>query len=185
MTSHRDFWTSWFSCERSSAYRMRRELTSARTIEQPLKIPFVAATVLLANAQKPDLTTDVLAKIGDALQQQLILGKWREVKLYLRFLGCLQGIFEGEGIFAILEELFSRAADLQMKSSEDVRLFRPIFGILADPCAGPGTRARQSHSLNHPLRDGVVRNGMRKSGECFVGKDRYHSLNGAPSRSLS
>jgi nuclear cap-binding protein subunit 1 len=71
---------------------------------------------------KPELTTDVLAKVGEGLQKQLDRGAWREVKLYLRFLGCLQGIFEDDGVFRLLEELFSRAADLQMKSSEDVRI---------------------------------------------------------------
>lgn len=91
-----------------------------RIVEQPLKIPFVAAIVLLANVHKPELTTDVLAKIGESLQRQLDQGVWREVKLYLRFLSCLQGMLEGDGVFTILEELFSRAADLQMKSSEDV-----------------------------------------------------------------
>ncbi|KIX98015.1 uncharacterized protein Z520_06094 [Fonsecaea multimorphosa CBS 102226] len=88
-------------------------------IEQPLKIPFVAAILLVANVQKPEFTSEVLVKVGEALQKQLSIGAWREVKLYLRLLGCLQGIFEGDGIFPLLEELFSRAADLQMKSSED------------------------------------------------------------------
>ncbi|KAG9776893.1 hypothetical protein KCU88_g4697, partial [Aureobasidium melanogenum] len=95
------------------------ELVVQMIIEQPLKIPFIAAIVLHSNAQKPDLTTDVLARIGAALQRRLDLGEWREVKLYLRFLACLQAIFEGDGVFTILEDLFSRAADLQMKSSED------------------------------------------------------------------
>ncbi|EXJ79635.1 hypothetical protein A1O3_07914 [Capronia epimyces CBS 606.96] len=95
------------------------DLAVQLTVEQPLKIPFVAAIVLLANVQKPELTVDVLSKVGESLQRRLDLGEWREVKLYLRFLACLQGIFEGDGIFTILEELFSRAADLQMKSSED------------------------------------------------------------------
>ena len=90
------------------------------TVEQPLKIPFVAAIVLLANAQKPDFTTEILGKVGGALQKHLDLGEWREVKLNLRLLGCLQGMFEGDGVFPILDELFSRAADLQMNSSEDV-----------------------------------------------------------------
>lgn len=96
-------------------------LICARIVEQPLKIPFLAAIVFLTNAQKPELAGDVLTRIGDALQQRLDRGLWREVKLYLRFLGCLQGIFSGDGVFTVLEELFSRAADLQMKSSEDVR----------------------------------------------------------------
>ncbi|KIV85171.1 hypothetical protein PV11_00901 [Exophiala sideris] len=95
------------------------DLVAQLIVEQPLKIPFVAAIVLLANIHKPELTVDVLAKIGEALQNRLDQGVWREVKLYIRFLSCLQGMFEGDGVFSILEELFSRAADLQMKSSED------------------------------------------------------------------
>jgi nuclear cap-binding protein subunit 1 len=91
-----------------------------RTVEQPLKIPFIAAIVLIANVQKPEFTTEILQKVGNALQKRLETGSWREVKLYLRFLGCLQGLFESEGIFAILEDLFSRAVDLQTQSSEDV-----------------------------------------------------------------
>jgi nuclear cap-binding protein subunit 1 len=85
-----------------------------------LKIPFVAAIVLLANSQKPEFTSEILQKVGEALQKCLDTSSWREVKLYLRFLGCLQGLFENEGIFAILEVLFSRAVDLQTQSSEDV-----------------------------------------------------------------
>jgi nuclear cap-binding protein subunit 1 len=93
-----------------------------RTVEQPLKIPFIAAIVLIANIQKPEFTTEILQKVGNALQSRLETGSWREVKLYLRFLGCLQGLFENEGIFAILEDLFSRAVELQTQSSEDVSI---------------------------------------------------------------
>ena len=46
-------------------------------------------------------------------------GCWREVKFYLRFLGSLQGLWEGEGVFPILEELFSKAVELQTNSSDD------------------------------------------------------------------
>ncbi|KAJ9611841.1 Nuclear cap-binding protein subunit 1 [Knufia peltigerae] len=95
------------------------DLVTQMVIEQPLKTPFLAAIVYLTNAQKPELVTDVLRKISEALQKRLDLGLWREAKLYLRFLGCLQGIFSEGGVFTILEELFSKAADLQMKSSED------------------------------------------------------------------
>lgn len=49
-------------------------------------------------------------------------GAWREVKLLLRFLGCMQAILENDGVFPVLEELFSRAVDLQTASSEDVSL---------------------------------------------------------------
>jgi hypothetical protein len=93
---------------------------SHSVVEQPLKIPFVAAIVLNANAQKPEFTTEILTQVSKKVQKHINLGQWREVKLFLRFLGCLQGMFEGDGVFPILDELFSRAADLQMKSSEDV-----------------------------------------------------------------
>ena len=90
-----------------------------RTVEQPLKIPFIAAIVLLCNAQKPDFTTEILSKVGTTAQKHLDSGEWREVKLFLRFMACLQGLFEGDGVFTILEELFTRAVELQTQSSED------------------------------------------------------------------
>lgn len=40
----------------------------------------------------------------------------------LRFLACLEGIFEGEGMLPLLDELFSRAVELQTASDEDVSL---------------------------------------------------------------
>lgn len=94
-------------------------LTLGSVVEQPLKIPFVAAVVLVTNAQKPELTESILDKAGELAQNYINAGEWRAVKLMLRFLGCLQGLFEGDGIFPILEELFQRAAQLQMASSED------------------------------------------------------------------
>ena len=76
--------------------------------------------MLVLNPQKPECTTDVLKRIGDATQKQIEAGNWREVKLFLRFLACIQGLFEGDGVFSLLEDLFSRAVDLQTASSEDV-----------------------------------------------------------------
>ncbi|BCS02405.1 NCBP1 family protein [Aspergillus luchuensis] len=112
-------------------------------LEQPLKIPFVAATVLIANFQKSELVSDVLSRSGVCLQKYIDAGAWREVKLLLRFLGCLQCVFEGDGIFPVLEELFARAVDLQTASSEDliglelvkIILFTIPY-IMASPAAG-------------------------------------------------
>ena len=92
-----------------------------RIVEQPFKIPFVAAILLSSNSQKPELTEEILSRVGTIIQGHLEAGAWREVKHVLRFLGCLQGILEGDGVFPILEELFARAVDLQTASSEDVR----------------------------------------------------------------
>lgn len=85
-----------------------------------MKIPFVAATALVAHNVKPELGAEVLNKASEALQKYIHSGSWREVKLLLRFLGGLQPIFQGGGIFPLLEELFARAVDLQTASSEDV-----------------------------------------------------------------
>lgn len=90
-----------------------------RPLEQPFKIPWVASVILLANARKPDFGAEVVSKLGGVLQTHIDQGNWREVKLYLRFLSCLQGMFEGDGVFAFLRELFNRAVDLQTRVSDD------------------------------------------------------------------
>ncbi|OGE56251.1 hypothetical protein PENARI_c003G11415 [Penicillium arizonense] len=89
-------------------------------LEQPMKIPFIAGAVLVAHSLKPELGSEVLSKAGEALQKYIDTGAWREVKLLIRFLGILQPVYEGEGIFPLLEELFARAVDLQTASSEDL-----------------------------------------------------------------
>ena len=94
-------------------------------VEQPFKIPFIAAIVLVINPTKPEVAQEMLVKAGAAIKEHLEAGAWREVKLLLRFLGCLQGLLEGDGVFPILEELFSRAVDLQTASSEDVSIQVP------------------------------------------------------------
>ena len=91
-----------------------------RTVEQPFRIPFIAAIILHMNTHKPEFTPEILKKISEILQKHVNAGSWREAKLYMRLLGCLQGMFEGDGIFPLLEQFFERAADLQMQSSEDV-----------------------------------------------------------------
>lgn len=88
-------------------------------IEQPLKTPFVAAVILVANTRKPDLVDEILAQVAEATATKIATGDWRDVKLHLKFLACLQSVLEGDGLFPVLDELFSRAADLQTASSED------------------------------------------------------------------
>ncbi|OQE21091.1 hypothetical protein PENSTE_c012G04663 [Penicillium steckii] len=89
-------------------------------LEQPMKIPFVAAVTLAIHNLKPEISAEVLKKAADLLQKYIDLGSWREVKLLIRFLGSLQPIFEGDGVFTLLEEFFARAVDLQTASSEDL-----------------------------------------------------------------
>lgn len=95
------------------------ELSAQLVLEQPLKTPFVAAVVQIANSLKPEIAADVLAKIAPLTEEQIKAGDWRSVKLYLKFLACLQGCLEGDGLFPLLEELFNRAVELQTSSSDD------------------------------------------------------------------
>ena len=88
-------------------------------IEQPFKIPFVAAVVLFAHQEKKEIAADLVAKAGDKLQEYLNKGLWREFKLVLRLMACLSRIYEQDGVMPILDELFNRAVDLQTTSEED------------------------------------------------------------------
>lgn len=94
--------------------------TMKLVVEQPFKIPFVAAVVLYGNAEKSSMAQDIIKSAGEKLQEALQAGQWRDFKLLLRFLACLSPLFEEDGVMPILDELFSRAVDLQTASSEDV-----------------------------------------------------------------
>lgn len=89
-------------------------------VEQPLKTPFVAAVVLMANTLKPEIVDVILTLATQETESKIAKGEWKLVKLHLKFLACLQACLQGDGIFPLLEELFNRAADLQTASSEDV-----------------------------------------------------------------
>ncbi|KAH9999139.1 MIF4G like-domain-containing protein [Xylariaceae sp. FL0662B] len=95
------------------------DLVPQMVMEQPLKIPFVAAVVLVINSLKPDVLDDLLARVATATEEKVKVGEWRDVKLCLKFLACLQSCLEGDGLFPLLEVLFSRAVDLQTASSDD------------------------------------------------------------------
>lgn len=98
-------------------------------LEQPLKTPFVAAVVLLVNTNKSELVERLLSRLTEAIEERIGQGEWRDVKLYLKLLGCLQSCLEGDGVFPVLEELFARAVDLQTASSEDVSVcFTKYYG---------------------------------------------------------
>ncbi|KAF2715962.1 hypothetical protein K431DRAFT_308173 [Polychaeton citri CBS 116435] len=89
-------------------------------VEQPFKIPFVAGVVLYANDERPEVVRELLGRLGVQLQEALDAGNWRDCKLLLRFTACLSPLYQEDGIYAILDELFNRAVDLQTASSEDV-----------------------------------------------------------------
>ena len=115
------------------------DLVLQLAVEQPLKTPFVAAVVLIANTARPEVVDLLLGKLGKLVEGGIAKGEWREAKLYLKLLACLQGCLEGEGVFPVLEELFARAVDLQTASSEDVSsLF--FFFVVVVGCWGQRER---------------------------------------------
>ena len=76
--------------------------------------------ILAVNVKKPELANEVITRSSTVLNDHFKVGAWREVKLLLRFFGCLQAILNDQGVFPVLEELFSRAVDLQTASLDDV-----------------------------------------------------------------
>lgn len=100
-------------------------------------------------------------RAAKVIQEYLEAGHWRPVKLVLRFLACLQGLLEEDGVFPLLEELFSRAVDLQTASSEDVSTLLVVLVLqskLIRSAQEPGVGTRQDHLAYDTLRYGLVRN---------------------------
>lgn len=92
----------------------------ARLIEQPFKIPFIAAVAFYGNDVNPEIATEALARVTTRAQEMLNAGQWKGFKLLLRFLACLQPIFEGDGVFTFLGQLFDTVVDLQSANENDV-----------------------------------------------------------------
>lgn len=96
------------------------DLVIQLVVEQPFKTPFVAAVVLNINTLKSDLVAQILTKAAERTNAKILEGEWREVKLLLKFLGSLQGLFEGDGVWSVLQDIFTKAIDLQTENSEEV-----------------------------------------------------------------
>ena len=96
------------------------DLTLQLVVEQPFKISFVAAVVLVVNTMKPDIVVEILSRAVVRINKAIAEGEWRAVKLYLKFLGSLQGLLEGEGVFPVLQDLLTKAVELQTENNEEV-----------------------------------------------------------------
>lgn len=118
-------------------------------MEQPLKIPYVAATVLFANAESHEVGALFLERLTPLVQEAVNAGQWRDFKLLLRLLCCLGPAFAQDGVMPILDELFNRAADLQTESQEDVSVI--VFPGSMLMRLGRWNRARQDHLAHHPV----------------------------------
>ncbi|KAF2750353.1 hypothetical protein M011DRAFT_418250 [Sporormia fimetaria CBS 119925] len=90
------------------------------TLEQPFRIPYVALVAVYTNSVQPDITAEAIKRVAARTQETLNNGQWAEFKLLLRFLACLQSVFEDDGIFTILQQLFDTVVDLQSANENDV-----------------------------------------------------------------
>lgn len=90
-------------------------------MEQPFKIPFVAAIVLCANAQKHEIGKLVLDEFAAQLQEYLDQCQWRNFKLVLRFMGSISCMLDGEGVATLLNDLANLTGDLAAEGGSGVR----------------------------------------------------------------
>ncbi|PUU73652.1 MIF4G like-domain-containing protein [Tuber borchii] len=79
-------------------------------VEQPFKIPFLAAAVLVINSQNAEAGKLILDEFGKAAQAYLTEGFLTSAKLVLRFLAGLQGMVEGHGLYTVLDGIVDQAA---------------------------------------------------------------------------
>ena len=113
---------SWYSCKHDQVVPIIPHITNRLSIiEQPFKIPFVAAVAYYANDVKPEITIEAMKRVGDRAQEALNAGEWKEFKLLLRFFACLQSLYEEDGVFTFLGQLFDTVVDLQSANENDVR----------------------------------------------------------------
>ncbi|TGO48828.1 hypothetical protein BOTNAR_0457g00060 [Botryotinia narcissicola] len=95
------------------------DLSLQLVVEQPFKIPFVAVVVMVLNTLKEEMVMELLERAVKGLNKSIIRGDWRQVKLYMKFLGSLQGLLEGDGVFTILQDFLTKALDLQTENNEE------------------------------------------------------------------
>lgn len=69
-----------------------------------------------------------MKQVGERAQAALKAGDWKDFKLLLRFFACLQGLYEGDGVFAFLGQLFDTVVDLQSANENDVRCLLHLYG---------------------------------------------------------
>lgn len=120
------------------------DLTLQLVLEQPFKIPFVAAVLLVVNTMRQDIVQEILVRAAAGTNNAIARGEWREVKLYMKLLGSLQGLLDGDGVFPVLQDILTKAVDLQTENNEDTigpELVKIILFTIPYIMASSGTDA--------------------------------------------
>jgi nuclear cap-binding protein subunit 1 len=103
-----------------------------------------------------------LKRVATRTQQALDAGHWKEFKLLLRFLACLQSLYDGDGVFALLGQLFDTVVDLQSANENDtvgIELVKII--LLTIPYALVSGGARFHEQVQELLKNtGIVAGNM-------------------------
>ncbi len=114
------------------------DLVVRLVVEQPFKIPFVAGVVLVANTLGESgvkVVDDIIKEAGERVDKAVQEGEWRDVKGLMKFLGGLQGILEGDGVWIVLQDLLTKAVELQTENNEEVSLgFPGMIREVKDVC---------------------------------------------------
>lgn len=95
---------------------------TVRVIEQPFKIPFVAAIILVANSKNEEVGKQIVEEFRSHAQGYLDECQWRPFKLILRFLACLSSLFSDDGIMILLDDIANFAGEVASGDSSNVRL---------------------------------------------------------------
>lgn len=72
----------------------------------------MAATVLVINSQHSEAGKFILDEFTRAAEAYLARGLFTGTKLILRFLGGIQGMLEGDGVYPVLHSLVDKAVAL-------------------------------------------------------------------------
>ena len=78
----------------------------------------MAAVVLVSNSGLAETGDGILNDTYRSLQTYLDEGNLTKVKLVIRFLGCCQGMYQGDGIFKPLNELLDKAEGLKAAGNQ-------------------------------------------------------------------
>jgi hypothetical protein len=163
-----------YNCEQFVVLWSELLLMERRIIEQPFKIPFVAAVALYGNEVKPEIAMEAMKRVGDRAQQALNNGEWKEFKLLLRFFACLQPLYQDEGVFTLLGQLFDTVVDLQSANENDVSYRAPVPTPFLTRL-GCRHRACQDHPPHHSLCDRLWWHPLPRTSTAASEEHRYRS----------
>lgn len=100
---------------------------------------------LVVNSQNSEAGKLIVEEAGKAVQQCLIEGTFTRVKLLLRFLGCVQGMLEGSGVYPLLNSIVDKAITSLAEGEVGLALELTKAALIAVPYV----LASSKHDIEH------------------------------------